>query len=94
MLDVHLRRFGRVMHRVVSVPMSGMGVMRRLFVSARIIMLCGLLMVSGRMLMVLGRLPVMFCCFSGHGCLLADLMNVVKRFPKIAWVYYPVVNCA
>jgi hypothetical protein len=58
MLEVHLRRFGRMMHGVVSVPMSSMGVVRRLFVSARIIVLCGLLVVFGRMLMVLCRFPV------------------------------------
>lgn len=86
MLDVHLRCFSRMMHRVVSVPVSGMGVVRRLFVSARMIMFCGLLVVSGCVLMVLGRSPVVFCCFFGHRCLLADL-NVVKRFQKFAWVY-------
>ena len=73
MLDVHLRRFGRVMHRVMMMPMRGMGVVRCLFVSTSIIMLRGLLVVSGRMLMVLGRFPVMFCWFSGHRCLRADL---------------------
>ena len=36
MLDVHLRRFGRTMHRVVNMPMSGMGAHLRLFVSVLI----------------------------------------------------------
>jgi hypothetical protein len=88
MLDVHLRRFGRVMHRVMMMPMRGMGVVRCLFVSTSIIMLCGLLVVSGRMLMVLGRLPVMFSCFFGHGCLLADL-NVVKTFSEVRMALLP-----
>lgn len=61
-LDVRLGGFRRVMHGVLMVAVRQVRVMPSRFVSALFVMLCGFLMVTRGVLVMLGCLVMMFCC--------------------------------
>jgi len=66
MLRVQLRRFGRVVRCVVQVALSRMRVMRCGLVAPRLVVLGGLPVMPGRVFVVLRRLMVVLCRFSGN----------------------------
>ena len=78
MLDVHFRGFACVVHGVLSVPLSSVGMVGRFFVSALFMMVGGLMVMSCCMLMVFSCFPVMCCCFFLHRLLLYS--TVSSRF--------------
>ena len=55
-----------MMRRMMKVAMRSVGVMSRLLVVSRVIVLRGLAMVPRRVLMVFGCFPVVFCCLFRH----------------------------
>jgi len=58
--------FRSVVHGVLVVAAGQMGVMCRGLMFSRFMVLSGFLVVSCGVLVVLGRLVMMFCCFLGH----------------------------
>jgi hypothetical protein len=60
MLDVQLRRFGRVMGCMVQMSLSCMGVVGGLFVVSSLVMFRGVTMVPAGMFQVLSSLVMMF----------------------------------
>jgi hypothetical protein len=66
MLDVLLRRLGSMVRCMMQVSLGGMSVMRRRFVVAGFVMLCGLGMMTSRIFVVFGCLLMMFCRLLGH----------------------------
>jgi hypothetical protein len=66
LFDVSLGGLGAMMHGMMSVAMSGVGVMGRLLVMAIFMMLGRFMMVLGGVLVMLGRLGVMLRCFLRH----------------------------
>jgi len=61
MLDVELCRFGRMVRRVLMMPVGSVRVMRGGLMVACLMMLGCFAVVAGRMLVVFGRLAVMLC---------------------------------
>jgi hypothetical protein len=59
-----------VMRGMLMVSSRGMRMMRRLFMSARLVVLRGLVMMPRRFFVVLCRMAVMGGGFLRHGCLL------------------------
>jgi hypothetical protein len=66
MLGVQFGGFRSVMRRVVHVSVRGVRVVRSAFVISSFKMLCRLAMVPSRVLVVIGRFPVVFRCLFGH----------------------------
>ena len=62
-VDVCLGGFARVMCGVYMVTVGGVGVMRRFFVRARVVMFRSLLVMTCRVFVMLRRFPVMVCRF-------------------------------
>jgi hypothetical protein len=65
-LHVGFCRLSSMMRRMMKVAMRSMGVMRRLLVVSAVIMLRGLAMMTGRVVMVFGCFPMVFCCLFRH----------------------------
>jgi hypothetical protein len=67
-------RFGgfvRVMGRLKVMCVGCVRMMAGLLVGARLVMFCRLVMMPRRVLVMLGRFAMMFCCFFRHRFLLA-----------------------
>jgi len=69
MLDVAFGRLLSVVAGVKVMPVRDMGMMRRLFVRPDLMVLRGLLVMTGGMFEVFGRFRVMFRRLLGHTCL-------------------------
>ena len=65
-LNVGFGRLSSMMRCMKKVAMRSMGVMGRLLVVSCVIVLRGLAMMTGRMVMVFGCFPVVFCCLFRH----------------------------
>ena len=70
MLHVGLGRFRSVVHGVLMVPVSGVGVMRSFFVIASFMVLSGFLMVTRRVFVMFGCLVMMLGRLFRHDILL------------------------
>lgn len=61
-LDVEFSCFGGVVRRVLAMAMRKVGVMGRGLIIARLVVLGGFAMMSGRVLVMFGCLEMMLCC--------------------------------
>jgi hypothetical protein len=66
MLHVGFCRLSSMMRRMLKVAMGRVGVVGRLLVVPRVIVLRGLAMMPRRVLMVFRCLPMVFCCLFRH----------------------------
>jgi hypothetical protein len=66
MFDVRLRGFRCVVRGVVGVPVGGVGVVSSFLVASGLVMLRGFLMVSRRMLVMLGSFTMMLGSLLRH----------------------------
>ena len=67
------------MESMLHMSMRGVGMVRRFLVFAGLMVICRFVMMSCCMFMMLGRFPVMHCCFRRHGCLLRRWLDVPEQ---------------
>jgi hypothetical protein len=79
-----LGRFSRVMERMLGMPVRYVGVMASLFVTPAFVMLRSFTMVFRRVLVMFGRLVVVFRTFVCRHLVVIRLSRVVKLDP--IWV--------
>jgi hypothetical protein len=81
---VSFGRFRFVVRSVLSMGMRGDGVVRRLLVTASLMMFGCFMMMFSRVLVVLGCLLVVFACFFRHRSPLSE-SSLVSHFTDAQW---------